>query len=48
MHRIRMPSAYDEVSSSAVRNAIARGDDWENLVPPAVARQIREKKLYGA
>jgi nicotinic acid mononucleotide adenylyltransferase len=48
MHPILMPPAYDEVSSSAVRQAIAQGRDWEHLVPENVARQIREKKLFGA
>jgi nicotinate-nucleotide adenylyltransferase len=46
IHRIRMPPAYDEVSSSAVRKAIEQRSDWESLVPAAVAMQIREKKLY--
>jgi nicotinate-nucleotide adenylyltransferase len=47
IHRVRMPPAYDEVSSSAVRQAMERGENWENLVPKSVARRIREKKLYG-
>jgi nicotinate-nucleotide adenylyltransferase len=46
IHRVRMPPAYDEVSSSAVRKAIEQGSGWESLVPETVALQIREKKLY--
>jgi nicotinate-nucleotide adenylyltransferase len=48
IHPILMPPAYNEVSSSAVRQAIGQGRDWEHLVPENVARRIREKKLYGA
>jgi nicotinate-nucleotide adenylyltransferase len=48
IHSILMPPAYDEVSSSAVRDAIGQGRAWEHLVPESVARQIREEKLFGA
>lgn len=47
IHLIRMPPAFDEVSSSAVRAAIEQGDAWEELVPEGVARWIRENRLYG-
>lgn len=43
---IRMPRTYSEISSSAVRAAIRAGGAWENLVPEAVARRIRERGLY--
>ena len=34
-------------SASQVRERIARGGDWQALVPPAVAAFIREQALYG-
>ncbi|HUQ90604.1 MAG TPA: hypothetical protein VM120_02910 [Bryobacteraceae bacterium] len=37
--------SHDEVSSSEVRERIARGDRWEHLVPEAIVRQVRER--YG-
>lgn len=48
IHPVRMPPGYDEHSSSAVREAMDRGQPWEHLVPEGAVRQIREKKLYGA
>jgi nicotinate-nucleotide adenylyltransferase len=32
-----MESSWDEVSSSEVRRRIAHGEDWRELVPPAIA-----------
>jgi nicotinate-nucleotide adenylyltransferase len=43
---LRMPIV--EVSSSIVRERVARGEDVEQLVGPAVARYISEHGLYGA
>jgi nicotinic acid mononucleotide adenylyltransferase len=37
-----------EVSSSIVRERVARGQNVEQLVGPAVARYISEHGLYGA
>jgi cytidyltransferase-like protein len=34
--------AEKEISGIEVREALRSGDDWESLVPPAVARVIRE------
>ena len=42
--RIKAPAI--EVSSSQVREKIARGEDISSLVPPAVAEYIKEKGLY--
>jgi nicotinate-nucleotide adenylyltransferase len=35
-------------SATEVRRRIAAGEDWSGMVPPAVARFIREQGLYGA
>jgi nicotinate-nucleotide adenylyltransferase len=35
-------------SATEVRRRIALGEDWSGMVPPAVARFIREQGLYGA
>jgi nicotinate-nucleotide adenylyltransferase len=43
---LRMPIV--EVSSSIVRERVARGENVEQLVGPAVARYISEHGLYGA
>jgi nicotinate-nucleotide adenylyltransferase len=43
---LRMP--FVEVSSSIVRERVARGENVEQLVGPAVARYISEHGLYGA
>jgi nicotinic acid mononucleotide adenylyltransferase len=37
-----------EVSSSIVRQRVARGENVELLVGPAVARYISEHGLYGS
>lgn len=42
--RIKAPAI--EVSSSQVRELIARGERFEHLVPPSVADYIKEKGLY--
>lgn len=36
-----------DVSSTRVRDHIRAGDDWEALVPDAVAAYIRRHRLYG-
>lgn len=43
---VRGAPSLPEVSSSAVREAIARGEDPTGLVPAAVARYIAERGLY--
>lgn len=42
--RIKAPAI--EVSSSLVREKIARGEDIDALIPTAVAKYIKEKGLY--
>jgi len=37
-----------EESATEVRRRIAAGEDWSAMVPPAVARYIRERGLYGS
>jgi nicotinate-nucleotide adenylyltransferase len=35
-------------SATEVRRRIAEGRDWESMLPPAVARFVREQGLYGS
>jgi nicotinate-nucleotide adenylyltransferase len=42
----RIVSPVIELSSSQVREAIAKGNEWEHLVPASVASYIKEKGLY--
>jgi nicotinate-nucleotide adenylyltransferase len=39
-------SQFPRVSSTEIREALRRGQDISSLVPPKVAKYIREKKLY--
>lgn len=43
---IRLPASYDEVSASAVRQAVAAGRPWRHLAPVAVAEYIETHGLY--
>ena len=43
-----LPMPVVEVSSSIVRERVARGESVEQLVGPAVAHYISEHELYGA
>ena len=43
---VRIQAPAIEVSSSQVREKIAKGEDFSRLVPPAVAEYIKEKGLY--
>jgi nicotinate-nucleotide adenylyltransferase len=36
-----MASSWDEVSSSEVRRRIVAGEDWRELVPPAIVEMVR-------
>jgi nicotinate-nucleotide adenylyltransferase len=47
MGLITLPAAWDEVSSSAVREAIAAGRPWRHWVEDAVAQRIEQRGLYG-
>lgn len=46
MHALEVPPEVEIISSSAVREAIADGRDWEPMVPPPVAAIIRRDGLY--
>jgi len=41
---LNMDAKWNEVSSSEIRNRIARGEDWRPLVPPAIAAMV--ESLY--
>lgn len=43
---VRINAPAIEVSSSGVRERIARGEDVSGMVPPSVAKYIEEKGLY--
>jgi len=42
MHGLRLGSGYEEVSSTEVRERIARGEPWEHLVPERIRERVRE------
>lgn len=42
----RLPVEAIDVSSREIRGRIARGESWQALVPPAVARYIQRAGLY--
>jgi len=42
IHSLDLRGEHDTVSSSEVRERIARGDPWEYLVPPAIVERVRE------
>ena len=48
IHLIDLPTSLDQVSSSALRQAIEEGRAWKQFVPQAVAREIVARGLYGA
>jgi nicotinate-nucleotide adenylyltransferase len=39
---LQVPPHLDHVSASEIRARIARGGNWEELVPPAVQQRVRE------
>jgi nicotinate (nicotinamide) nucleotide adenylyltransferase len=41
-HTLELPANLDHISASEIRTRIARGEAWENLVPPAVQQRVRE------
>jgi len=45
IHSLGLHGEHDHVSSSEVRERIARGDKWEHLVPQAIVERVRE--IYG-
>lgn len=46
IHQLDLPPELQLCSSSAVRDAIAAGQDWEHLVPTPAAEIIRRQQLY--
>ena len=46
IHAVQLPTEWSGISASAVREAVRLDQNWEPLVPPAVARLMREKGLY--
>ena len=42
IHSLDLRGEHDAVSSSEVRQRIARGEPWEHLVPPAIVERVRE------
>ncbi len=45
-NRVEMPAT--PISSTQIRNIVAAQGKWDNLVPPKVARYIRQHHLYVA
>ena len=48
IHPIDLSADQQAISSSAVREAIAAGRPWRDLVPPAVAEIVARQHLYRA
>lgn len=42
IHNLPVPSQYEEVSATQVRNLIARGQPWRHLVPEPIAGLVEE------
>ena len=42
IHSLEMPAGHDQVSSTEVRERIARGEPWEHLVPESIVERVRE------
>jgi nicotinate-nucleotide adenylyltransferase len=42
IHALSVESGHEEVSSTQVRERIARGEPWEHLVPEKIAGRVRE------
>ena len=41
IHPLQLRSTHDHVSSTEVRERIARGERWEHLVPEGIVEQVR-------
>lgn len=46
MERLELPSGLEFVSATEVRHRLARGGDWEHLVPGAIRDRVRQ--IYGS
>jgi len=42
IHALQVRSGHEEVSSTEVRERIARGEPWEHLVPEKIRERVRE------
>jgi nicotinic acid mononucleotide adenylyltransferase len=42
IHALVMPAGHDLISSTEVRERIARGETWEHLVPQRIVERVRE------
>jgi nicotinic acid mononucleotide adenylyltransferase len=42
IHALALSGGHEEVSSTQVRERIARGEAWEHLVPEKIREQVRE------
>jgi len=42
IHALEIPAGHDRVSSTEVRERIARGEPWEHLVPEGIVERVRE------
>lgn len=42
IHRLHVRGGFDAVSSTEVRERIARGEPWEHLVPKEISDRVRE------
>jgi len=42
IHSLALPAAHDQVSSTEVRERIARAEPWEHLVPGSIVERVRE------
>jgi nicotinate (nicotinamide) nucleotide adenylyltransferase len=42
IHALEVRSGHEQVSSTEVRERIARGDPWEHLVPEKIRERVRE------
>jgi nicotinic acid mononucleotide adenylyltransferase len=42
IHSLPVPSTYEEVSATQVRDRIARGQSWQHLVPETIAGLAEE------
>jgi len=45
IRRLRMPDDWDPVSATEVRERIAAGLEWKDLVPPVIAAEV--SRVYG-
>ena len=42
IHALQVRGGYEEVSSTEVRDRVARGEPWEHLVPEKIRERVRE------